>query len=150
MKNMSDYKISRYKDPGEGLKELHTDFNDWSSMLTTRSIEMAYAIIAANWAAHGNMGSILTNKFSKWSIIVVFIFLGYNLVVTRIMVNLFDNRYRFGAEDQERWDKEYKQAQTKLDPWPYTKEIENFGSQIRWIKFLAPLIAGLLFVISLF
>ena len=49
----------RYKDEGEALEKLQDDFVYWSSMLSSRSVEMSYALIAANWAVHGSMQNIL-------------------------------------------------------------------------------------------
>lgn len=72
----------RIENPGKALNELYTGFNDWSSIVTNRSIEASFALIAANWAVHGSADNILHNFWAKSSLITIIVFLGANLVGT--------------------------------------------------------------------
>lgn len=140
----------RFNSSGKAAKEIYDGFNAWSSLLTTRSIEVSFAIVAANWAVHGSKNDILHNFYSKWSLIIVIIFFGVNLLGTLLMTKLHDDRCHYIDENKIRWDKEYTQAAAEPSPWPYTNGIELLGAFLRVFKGWVPVIAGVLFVISLF
>ncbi|MFH1956986.1 MAG: hypothetical protein ABIJ15_00740 [bacterium] len=141
---------NRFKNAEEALKKLGQDFNDWCSILTTHSMQAAYAIIAANWAVHGNAQKILNNCCSKWSLVVVFLFLGVNLLATKWMIHKHYKQFLYAEENSERWEKEFRENKGKRTFWPYTKCIEYLGIALRWLKVGAPVIAALLFILSLF
>lgn len=150
MQEMDNLETSRYKNAGEALAQLNTDFNEWCSILTSHSLQTAYAVIAANWAVHGTAHKILENSWSTWSLALVFAFLGFNLVTTRCMIWLHFRQYMHAEEDNERWKAEFKASQNKRSPWPYTKSIEFLGKALRNVKLAIPLLAALFFIISLF
>lgn len=139
----------QFESAGQALSKLSDDFNDWSSILTTRSIQAAYAIIAGNWAVHGSAQQIIANPYAKASIVVVFVFLAANLVATRLMIWMHYKQYMYAESDPERWEKEFSVCRT-LRFWPYTKGIDCLGIALRWLKTVAPLLAAILFLISLF
>jgi len=140
----------RYKNAGEALKQLQTDYNDWSAMLTSHSLQVAYAVIAANWAVHGNAQNILNNFWSTWSLTFVFIFLVINLVITRLIAYLLLKQYEYAEENGQRWEKEYTASISKQIPWPYTTNMGKISKALRSIKLFFPLIAAIFFIISLF
>lgn len=47
------------------------------------------------------------------------------------------------------WESEYKASAEEVDPWPFTKGIENLGRLMRQIKVWLPLLAGISFLIAL-
>jgi hypothetical protein len=141
---------SEFGSAGEGLKEVGSAFNDWSAILTSHSIQAAYAIIAANWLVHGNAQTVLGNTWSKWSLALVFIFLGLNLLATRWMIKWHYKQYMYADADPERWEKGFEKSKTEQTPWPYTKKIQNIGVWLRELKVWAPVAATILFIISLF
>jgi len=149
VKNMNDSNDRRFNSAGEAKKELQTAFDDWCSILTSHSIQIAFAIIAANWAVHGSASGILANCWSIWSMAIVLGFLGLNLLATWFMIWLHYKQILYSEEDVERWNKEYDQAKGKRY-WPYTKSIENLGVIFRELKVWAPVLAAILFIISLF
>ena len=149
MKNMNDSNDRRFNSAGEAKEELQTEFNYWGSILTSHSIQIAFAIIAANWAVHGSARVILENCWSIWSMAIVLGFLGLDLLATRLMIRLHYKQILYSEEDVERWNKEYNQAKGKRY-WPYTKRIENLGIIFRELKVWAPVLAAILFIISLF
>ena len=77
-------------------------------------------------------------------------FLGLNLLCTRWMTLLYKERCEYANINKERWEKEFNEAATASSPWPYTKLIENLGFLLRMLKTWAPVIAGILFILSLF
>jgi len=144
-----------FKTAGDALKTLGQAFNDWSSILTTHSIHAAYAIIAANWAVHGSTQNILNNSYAKWSLVIVFVFLGFNILVSGCMKHMHFNQYLHGEKNSKKWETEFKEYEKsrqkgKRTPWPYTECIENLGVAQTFVKICAPIIAATLFIFSLF
>jgi preprotein translocase subunit SecG len=139
----------RFDDAGEALKEVEQAFDDWCSILTSHSLNATYAVIAANWAVHGNHQAILHNGWSKSSMTVALVFLGLNLLMTWWMSRLHDEQSSYAGRDPKRWEKEFKEKSE--DPyWPYTKWITNVGRALRALKVWMPIIAALFLIISLF
>ncbi len=140
----------RFKNAGEAAAELFSGFNDWSAILTKHSIEAALAVVAANWAVHGTAGALLRNGWSKWSMAVAIAFLGLNLLLTGLMASRYNKQTGYADHDKDRWEREYEKAAGKASVWPYTRFIEVLGCVLRGLKVFVPLIAALLFVVSLF
>ncbi|MBN2438511.1 MAG: hypothetical protein JXL20_07905 [Deltaproteobacteria bacterium] len=147
---MSKTNKGEFNNEGEALEKIGQDFNDWCFILTSHSLQAAYAIIAANWAVHGTAQEILGNWFSKWSMVFVFLFIGVNLLATRWMICMHYRQFLYAEEDPARWAKEFQESRGKRSFWPYTKKIEYLGIMLRGIKTWAPVLAALLFVLSLF
>jgi hypothetical protein len=64
---------SLYKSAHEALKVVHDDYLYWTGKLTDTSLQLGYAIIAANWAVFGSVDKILKNPWSKLSVALVII-----------------------------------------------------------------------------
>jgi hypothetical protein len=144
-----DVDLKPYKTPGEAKAKIGTDFNDWSGILTQHSIQASFAIIAANWAVHGSTGKILSNSYSKTSIIVILALLGANLISSWLMTVLHYKRYMYAEDNNEQWRDEYMRSE-KIAHWPYTATISYLGSSMRLIKMVAPIVSAAFFVASLF
>ena len=140
----------RYKNSDEALERLHDDFNDWTSILTSYSVQLAYAIIAANWAVYGTAQKLINNLWARWSIIIVFLFLVANLIITRWIGLRLKNRYDYAESDPENWKKEYEEKKDNPGAWPYTKKTEVLGTTLREIKVWSLVISAILFIVSLF
>lgn len=150
----------RNENAGDYANEIFDSYNAWSAGLGTYSVQAVYALIAANWAVHTNASGILGNVFAKFSIIVAVVFLGLNILATGLISRLCNKRVEH-SEDCDRWDREFKETQDipegttgkrkkELKAWPYTSLIQNVGSFIRILKIWAPVLAGVLFILSLF
>ena len=140
----------RFANAGEATKELVEAFNAWSSILTKRSIEVAFAVIAANWAVYGGTREIITNLWARWSVVVALLFLGYNLVATWLMARRHWDRIELAESDHDSWKEACEQTAGTNDPWPYTKKIESLGHTMRSVKAFAPVVGAALFLLSLF
>ena len=140
----------RYEVPGDALQELYQGFNTWSVALATYGIHAAYALIAANWAVHGNTNAILANPFAKGSLAVVTGFLGLNLLCTGLMTWLYKLRCMYADQDKKRWLDEFEQTSEGSSPWPYTHFIQGLGEFMRLLRIFAPTAGGVLFILSLF
>jgi hypothetical protein len=146
----------RFKDSGEACKEVHEGFNAWSSGAPSFGRQMAYAIIAANWAVHATgdhlATSILSNHWAKCSMIVTLCYLGVNLILAWFMGILYDRRVTYTETDKDRWEREFNAYQTASaeSSWPYTMLIEMLGKLYRFINMFFPLLGGVLLVVSMF
>ena len=142
--------MPKFNDAQEAYDDLNSSYNAWGEILTNRSIEASYAIIAANWAVHGGVNEIINNGCAKWSMIVVFVFLGLNLLGTRIMVGKLYNRAEYAEKDTKRWEDEHQACRSNPKYFPYTKFIDRFGVEMRGLKTSFPILAAGLFIWSLF
>jgi len=144
---MANHQAREFSSAGEALKKLGQDFNDWSSILTSHSVQLAYAIIAANWAIHGSTQSLLDNWLAKLSMAVILFYLGANLLTTRCMVGMHYNQYLYADKNPDRWQKEFEENKRF---WPYTERIEYLGVGMRFFKVWLPIIAAVLLIFSLY
>jgi hypothetical protein len=134
-----------------GQKELLDAFNIWSAGLSRHSVQAVYAIIAANWATHVQPNKpILTDTLATWSMGICIAFIVVNIILTGILTELNRDRWREAEDKTESWILDFNNRNDKQSKWPYTNKIENYGAILRFIRVIIPLIAGSLFLISLF
>ena len=141
---------TRFEHASDATKELHEQFNDWSAAVPKYGLQVALALIAANWAIYGGRAVILSNPLSKWSIAVAVLYLGFNLAGVWWMTRQYDKRKIYADEDVGRWKREYAASVGVTTHWPYTRAIDNFGGLMRYVHTFAPLLSGLLLLVSLF
>ena len=137
----------KYKQPMDAINEVQSAFDDWCSILTSHSVQASYAIIGANWIVRRSAEAILANCWSKWSIIIVMLFLALNLVTTYIMTLMHGKRLDYAEDNPEKWNSEFNR---RPKYWPYTKSIDELGFFVRFCKCALPFTAALFFVVSLF
>lgn len=142
-------KDDRFKSAGDALKKLNAEYDYWSGTLSDYSYKISFAVIAANWAVHGSANAIISNSFSKLSMITVFVFLCLLLIVSFILIRLHSRQFRYGDEDTDRWEREFLTAKDSRY-WPYTKAIHFFGKGLQYVKLILPLAAAAFFIISVF
>jgi hypothetical protein len=142
--------IRRFKDASEASKEINDQFNDWSSGLSTHSVQAIYAIIAANWAVHSNAAEILNNGAAKWSLIIGIGFLGLNILLVSLLTWLLGKRNQYIAENLNRWKEEFGKAENIIGVWPYTPFMKKLATALHILRFAAPFTAASLFIASLF
>jgi len=135
----------------EGQEKLLDDFNIWSAGLSKHSVQAIYAIIAANWATHVNPNNpLLENSLATWSMAFCIAFIIVNILITGKITKLHKARWREAENNTESWIRDFHNRNDENSEWPFTKKIDNYGIALHCVRVFAPLIAGSLFLISLF
>lgn len=134
-----------------GQKKLLDAFNIWSAGLSKHSVEAVYAIMAVNWATHVKLGSpILANTLATWSIAICVLFIIVNISITGILTQLNKDRWQEAEDKTESWIDDFQNRNDEKSEWPFTNKIDNYGLALLYIKVFVPLMAGGLFLFSLF
>jgi hypothetical protein len=141
--------MSRLKDAEAASQEVKDTYDSWSEILTARSFEACYAIIAANWAAHGSTKEILANGYARWSMVLVFIFIGFHLLAGLLISELLRKRAIYADVDKARWEDEFKKLADSDKHWPYSKTVDALGEILRYCKVVFPVAASVLFILSI-
>lgn len=138
-----------YASPADASAAVHRDFIYWTEKLTDTSFQLSFAIIAANWATFNNVSTILTNTFAKLSMFFVLTSLALSVLGAFVMGELHRSRVDYCEDDAVRWGREFRGKLNQRDPWPFTHRIEYAGKVLRVTKTFLPLLAGILYVVSL-
>jgi hypothetical protein len=138
-----------YASSSEALKAVREDFLYWTGKLTETSFQLSFGVLASNWAVFGSVDAILRNVWSQLSIFLVLASLAKSVLGAKRMGELHLKQCAYAATDPSRWNAEFEEKAHKMDPWPFTKEIESTGRLLRNARAWLPTLAGLLFVIAL-
>jgi hypothetical protein len=141
--------LGQYADSHAAAQAVRGDFDYWTGKLTETSLQLSYAVLGANWAVFGKVDAILSNGWSKLSLLCVIVSLASAVIGAKIMGERHRKQLDHAEEDTVRWQQEYEATKNHRDPWPYTAEIERLGRALRFVKTWLPLLAGLLFIIAL-
>lgn len=139
-----------YESSASGFQALVDAFNYWSGLLNERSLQMLFALIAGNWVVHSTADGILSNSYAKSSLVVVFAALALDLLAAFLMSRMHLKQFMHAEQDRSGWEAKFKRTAQTLDPWPFTPGIDRLGRWTRRVRLFAPLLAGALFIISLF
>jgi hypothetical protein len=140
---------SLYKTPFDALKAVREDYLYWTGKLTDTSVQLSYALIAANWAVFGSIDAILHNFWSRLSLGLVVTGLVLNAVVAMWMGEMHRKVIDSAEKDAVHWKREFERTSGKRDPFPFTNVIEWLGLLSRWAKMSLPIGGGLAFLIAL-
>jgi hypothetical protein len=140
---------SLYATPSAALKEVRKDYLYWTGKLTETSLQLSYAILAANWAVFGSVDGILKSRWAEGSVTLVVIGLAVSVVGAKRMGELHGKRIDYAETNPPRWDIEFNETAGKRDPWPFTRQIESLGKRMREAKTWLPVAAGIAFFIGL-
>ena len=138
-----------YQSPNEALKALREEYQYWTGRLTDTSLQLSYAVIAANWAVFGSVDKILNNRWSQISIGLVVAALLLSVFGAKWMGELHRKQIDRAESNLEIWNSEFKQNAGKRVPWPFTSQIESLGRISREVRVWLPLLAGIAFLIAL-
>jgi hypothetical protein len=141
-------KSGLYKDPEEALKFVTSEFRYWSGRLTDTSLQMCYALIAANWLVFGSLNGILQSMWAKVSLLMALLALTANVIGAWMLTEDMRKRIDYGEENSQRWAAEFNAAAGTKDPWPFTQRIVDIGIWTRRIKAGFTLAGGLSWVIG--
>ena len=103
---------------------------------------MCYALIGANWVIFGSVNGILRSPYAKWSLVLVLLALGSNVIGAWLLSESLRKQIAHGEGDSAAWVTEYQDAAGKDVPWPFTDFIQNTGKYMRWIKAAFTLASG--------
>jgi hypothetical protein len=138
-----------YRTPNEAMQAIREDYLYWTGWLTDTSLQLSYAVIAANWAVFGSVDELLTSFWSKLSVGLVIVSLGLNVAGAKWMGELHRARIDYAETDTVRWQNEFEETAGKRDPWPFTRKIEKLGRGLREAKPWLPILASLSFLMAL-
>ena len=138
----------RFASAGDAARELHVHCSDWSVGLGKYGLQIAFALMAANWALYGSQKGILSNPLAKASMAVGFVYLALFLMLAASMFIQLRLRHRYADADKARWTQEFEAAAGKESPWPYTQAVELTGNSMHVLHFVGPLIMGYLLLLS--
>jgi hypothetical protein len=136
-----------YPSASDALKAVRDDYLYWTGRLTDTSLQLAFAVIAANWAVFGSQ--IFAKFWSKLSVGLVIVSLVFGLAGAKWMGELHRKRIEYAETDPSRWQAEFRDTAGKFNPWPFTRKIEWVGRRMRSAKTWLPLIAGISFLVAL-
>jgi hypothetical protein len=138
-----------YQSANEALKAVQDDYLYWTEKLTDTSLQLSYAVIAANWAVFGSVDKLLSNFWSRLSMGLVVSALLLSVFSAKWMGELHRKQVNHAESDLGRWGAEFKENAGKRVPWPFTSRIERLGRVTRELKAWLPLLAGMAFLIAL-
>jgi len=137
--------MSLYKDAGEATIALRDSYRTWTRNLTEWSIQLSYALLAANWAVFGTAKAILDSFCSTLSVVLVVLALTVNLIWAKSLSARVKARIEYAEQDHERWSNEFETYKTDKD-WPFTESINSSSDDMRSLRFLLPIAAGAAFI----
>jgi hypothetical protein len=138
-----------HEDPAAAARAVLDAYQYWTGKLTDTSLQLSFALIAANWAAFGSVDGILKNFWSVVSLSLVLFSLGISVAGAKRMGELHCRQAKYSEADPTRWSEEFKKTRGRTDPWPFTKEIERLGRGMREAKTWLPIAAGIAFILAL-
>src|SRR5687768_2629279 len=77
-----------YASHSDALRAVRDDYLYWTGKLTDTSLQLSFAVIAANWATFGNIDQILGSWWAKFSLALVISSLGISVVGAKWMGEL--------------------------------------------------------------
>src|SRR5688572_17386289 len=116
-----------YESPQAGLTAVAQWFGNWTQKLADSSLQLSYALIAANWAVFGSVDQVLRNLWSRASLFLVIAFLGVNLLATFIISELLRRQYSAAEKDPARWEDLFRRTKGRDHPWPSTSTIDGLS-----------------------
>jgi len=145
-----DEPARRFKSAADAAAELHEHFGNWTAGLGKYGLQVAFALMAANWALHGANATLLHNPWAKWSMITAVIYLALLLLSMGFMVRESWLRREYADVDKARWAREFRAAADRPSPWPYSAAMERMGNLMAVLHVLGPMLSGALLMISIF
>jgi hypothetical protein len=142
--------LSVYSTPAEATKAIQERYNYWTGKLNDVSLQLSFAVIAANWAVFKTSDGVIRNCWSKTSIGIAIVGIAANLLATWWMGEALGDRVADAESDLPRWQLEYQANTGKRTVWPFTKQIIVSAKLARHIRIWIPIAAGFALLIGLF
>ncbi len=140
---------ARFKNAGEGTDAVQKGFNNWTSLLSNRSLNASYAVIGAAWAVFGTADNLMGNGLALLAVGLAVGFIGVSVLFTFLAALLHWLRLRHALSDPKRWQAEYQNSASVDSNWPYTKGIDRLPIPYNIVKILIPGAAVICLVIAI-
>jgi hypothetical protein len=123
-----------YASADEALKKVQETYDYWSGKLNDITMQMAFALIGANWAIFGTASGILGHIWAKLSIVAVLLAMVFNIIAALALSEMTEARVTYAESDLPRWAREYKESTGQKVAWPFTDCINDTGRRMRWVR----------------
>ena len=140
---------ARFNNAGEGTDAVQKDFNNWTSLLSNRSLYASYGVIGAAWAVFGTADNLMGNGLALWAVGLAVGFIGVSVLFTFLAALLHWLRLRHALSHPNRWEAEYQNSASADSNWPYTKGIDRLPIPYNIVKILIPSAAVVCLVIAI-
>jgi predicted outer membrane lipoprotein len=137
-----------YASADEALKKIQETYDYWSGKLNDITMQMALALIGANWAIFVNVNGILAHIWAKLSIIAILLAVVFNVIAALALSEMTEARVTYAESDLPRWDREYKESTGQKVAWPFTDSINDTGRRMRWVRAALIVISGVCLIIG--
>jgi hypothetical protein len=127
-------KSGLFENADVALKAVHESYGYWSGKFNETSLQMCYALIAANWLIFGPVPSLLNSQLAKWSLLMPMLAIGTSVGGSWWLSESLNRQAEYGETHAEEWTRKFKNAAGKKDPFPYTEGQQNTGHIIRRAK----------------
>jgi hypothetical protein len=141
---------SLYASPADATKAIQERYNYWTGKLNDVSLQLSFAVIAANWAVFKTPDSVIRNCWSRTSIAIAILGIVANLLATWLIGDALAKRVGDAEADLARWELEYLSNTGRKTEWPFTKRMVAFAKVVRLIRIIIPITAGGVLLIGLF
>jgi hypothetical protein len=140
---------SLYPTPAEATKAIQERYVYWTGKLNDVSLQLSFAVIAANWAVFKTTDGAIQNRWSKTSIAIAIVGIGANLLATWWIGNKLGDQVTYAESDLIRWESEYLSNTGRETAWPFTQKIVAVAKFVRFIRISIPIAAGCVLLIGL-
>lgn len=140
--------VGLYETAKEALDKVQDTYDYWSGKLTDVTLQIAFALIGANWAIFNNVNGIVSNLWSKASMLCVLLALVANVIAALALSEMSNKRVTYAEADLVRWEAEFKDNSGKKVAWPFTETINGTGRFMRWIRATLIVLSGAFLIIG--
>jgi hypothetical protein len=140
---------SLYASPADATKAIQERYNYWTGKLNDVSLQLSFAVIAANWAVFKTTDSVIQNGWSRMSIAIAIAGIGANLLATWWIGDALGDQVGYAETDLARWESEYQTNTGKKTEWPFPERMVALAKLARRIRIWIPIIAGLVLLMGL-
>jgi hypothetical protein len=137
-----------HESPIAALRDVCSAYDDWSKGLTDSSLQMCFALVAANWLVFGSVAGIRQHGWAMASLFLVLAALAFNLLGAYSMAEWFRRRVEYAEADGARWKSEFVRYSNIRHPWPYTRNVEVASKVLRFLKMALPLVSGVGLIVA--
>lgn len=140
---------SAYSTASEGTKAVIADYHYWTGRVSEWSVQLSYSVLAANWAVFTTLNGIMSNVWSYLSVAVAVLNLFLMVIFAAALALLHLLQVKKAEHNLEMWETQFRKATGKIDPWPFTTQIEFVANVFLGVRAITPVLAAILFFVAL-